>query len=717
MTASTEQPPTPPAGPWAVRTANHAVGFVRGMPSWLRLILGLLVVGTGVGAGYTVLERRATGRKFAAQEKSWQHFAEAVRAGDWPGMDAALVEVLDANPGDPLATSRRAALANNEADANDPAMPRLTMRKALREADTKAIRRETEKLLVYSPNDWLAHCVLANLALEAGDRATAEAEVDKLTDPGAPESGASPGVILFAFELYRRLGRDAAPLREYVQSNVARALRNELIKNLPPNDRLGVVECYLMGFKPGDVPQPPPILQAFAPARDLVAASVIDALELPDAVPVLTRAARLGPRLERAAERFARYGQITPEQLADFLADDRERTARLWGEVLARDPKSAEAYRQLTIGSSNRNERKVMLELLNRGLKECPDDPLLAELRANLLRNNGLGVEAAEQLAASARQRPNSPAWWRVAVTAARLANRGDLVLELLTESRKLRPNESWTALAEAELRLAGGDSQAAARLIEPLGVPALTTDPLATRLAANAFSASGRATQLAALTRSVEVQAVSHASPEPLTALVAGLADAAPTEEHLATTAQHAEAALRRFPGNADLLRLLAAAQVKRAELADWSHDATGHATGPTARYLAARPDDREAATWLAALRLYGEDRPEEALRDLGPVRAAEAIANAGELEVLGEALRRAGQPKEAVRVLTLASARPRPGAGVFIQLALAHHAAGDASAARAALAKAQNAPRAPREQADYAAAAKLLYRETPTP
>ena len=703
--------------PLPVRLVAHVGGYARGMPVWLRAVFLVIGVGGALAVGYWALERQARVRAQAGEREGWRKFEEAARTGDFAAMDAALGEVLAAKPGDPIASARRAALKANSATENDPVMPRLTLRKALRANDMAAAKREAEKLLAHAPRDWLAHCVLAGAALSEGDRATAVAEVEKLTDPSNRESGVQPGVLLFAFDLHRRLGRDATDLRKFVQSNVANALKAETVKNLPPSDRLGVVECYLMGYEPGDALQPTPILEAFAPARDLVASAAADALAEADPVPALARAARLGPALELAAERFARRGQITPEQLAEFHADDRERTARLWAEVLARDPKSAEAYRNLAAAAARRGDGKAALELLVRGLAECPDDPALAEIQARVLADQGQGPEAAKRLAAEARQRPTAAVWWKIAVEAARRARRADLALELLKESRALRPGEPWTAVAEAEVRLAAGDAAAAADLLAPLGFEALAGDAGALPVAAEAFATAQRSAQGEALARAAEELAAKRDSPAPLVSLLAGLTAAPPTEAGLAAAAARAESARRRFPDAADLLRAVASCQFRRAELANWDGAAVNRAASAVSRTLAARADDREAAGWLGALRLYGENRPEQALRDLEPLSRAEAALGAGELELLGEAHRRAGRAEEAARLLRLAAGRPRPGAGVFTQLALAELAAGRAAAARAALSKAQALPRTPREQADYAAAAQTLYRETPAP
>ena len=696
---------------WLGRRVAHAVGFTRGMPTPFKVVLGLmLAVAVGL-AGFYLVARRDRHNANAAEGVAWKKFEEAARADDWPAMDAALVEVLAAKPGDATATLRRRAIAEGDASPNDPQMPRLTLRKAMKAEDAVAIKREAEKLLVHAPNDWLPRLALAQILLNAGDADAAAAEVDQLPNPEASGTALYPGVVTFGFQIYRRLGRDSAPLRHYVQSHFTRLLKSVPVRNMPPGERLSLVECYLLGFEPGEAAQPTNILESFAAARDLVAAAANDASADPAATDVVARAARLGPPLELAAVRFEAAGQITPRQRDEFVADDRERGERLWGEVLKRDPKSGEAYRNLATLAARRKDGAGALEFLKTGLKESPDDVGLAGMQDQLMRNMGQGVESARRLAAEARRRPQSPDWWSLAVQSARLAGRADLAIELLTESRRLRPGETWTVYGEAELRLAAGDAKAAAAAILPLGAEVLAQNDASLRLAARAFSEGGRRAELASLAEAAEARGRKGGVAGPAGALIAGLLDAAPDEARLADAAARAEVALRRNPGEPGSLKLLARAQFLRAKLADWGRDEVARAVGAATRYRAAAFGDRDVALWLGELRLYGEDRAEQALRDLEPVRRDEAEVGARELGVVGEALRRAGERDQALRVLSLAADQPRPGAGVFIQLALARQAGGDAARAKEALAKAQQLPRTPREQADYAAAARLLY------
>src|SRR5438105_610791 len=90
-------------------------------PRPVRVAVALIVlVGLAAGGyfGSTYLKKRATTREVAA---GWREFEHAANKTDLPGMHAALDRVLAANPTNPAATRRKAALAAESADPDDPA--------------------------------------------------------------------------------------------------------------------------------------------------------------------------------------------------------------------------------------------------------------------------------------------------------------------------------------------------------------------------------------------------------------------------------------------------------------------------------------------------------------------------------------------------------------------------------------------------------------------
>jgi Flp pilus assembly protein TadD len=122
--------------------------------------------------------------------------------------------------------------------------------------------------------------------------------------------------------------------------------------------------------------------------------------------------------------------------------------------------------------------------------------------------------------------------------------------------------------------------------------------------------------------------------------------------------------------------------------------------------------PDDRAAIVGLGWLRLYGQDNPDHAFRDLAPLREVETSSGvtAAELELLGAVYRRTDKLDRAVQTLLRAANLPDATAGCFTQLALAYHARGQQDTARYYLERARSLPRSPREHGDYVTAAKLI-------
>ena len=139
-----------------VRLAGHALGWLRGAPRWLQLLLAAgVLLGGGVGGGYGYT-RWSAGRAHRAAAAGWKKFEEAARTADAAGMDAALDAVLTALPGEPTAAARKHTLATGEAADHDRAMIAYAMRRNLRANDLPGAEREADKWLTHQPKDWLA---------------------------------------------------------------------------------------------------------------------------------------------------------------------------------------------------------------------------------------------------------------------------------------------------------------------------------------------------------------------------------------------------------------------------------------------------------------------------------------------------------------------------------------------------------------------------------
>ncbi len=709
--ASATNPPRPASRLLAV--PRHVIRWVRGAPLPLKLVLAVLVVGTGAAGGVWAFNRRSASRAHQAVTASWGRFNEAARTGDQAHMSAALDAVLAADPADARAESRRAALARGEAAGNDLLMLRLTLKQTLRANDLPAAEREADKLLALQPAEWLAVCTKAAAALARDDKAAAATALDALPDLTSPDAHADPGGLAFAFHLYRRVGRDTAPLRAFVQQHITRWIKTPTAQAVPPADKLGLVECYLEGFDPApDKVQPQRLVEAWAAVRNLTAAALDEAAGDPA---ILARVGRLGEKFGLVVDVFAKHGQITPDQAADFRKEDADRTVRAWQAVLDRDPARPDAYRGLALAAARAGDYAKARDQVARGLAAGGDDPDLMQLFSRMLQLEGRALEAFERLRATARTKPADPVWWVLAADAAAAANRRDLGLEAVQEFRAADPANKWAIRTEARLRLDAGDATAAAQLLVPLGTDGLAAEPAAGRLYVRALASAGMTPQVEAYLAAAEANAVARTTPVPITAALRGLLDAPPDAGRAKGAADRADRALERFPDAADLFRLKADALYKVAELSGWEAVAVAEAIRAGERFRAKEAGDRRTASQLVMLRLYGEKNADQAYRDAGPLRDAEAdpLMSVAELEQLGMVYLRTNRPDDALRVLTRAGRSLMATAGCRTQLALALHASGRPADAKAELNRARGMPRTPREQADYVAAATLLYRE----
>lgn len=696
----------------AFSPVRHTALWLRGAPRWLQAAVALVLVATAGAGGYYVFHKRAESHTQRAVADAWRHFDDTARAGDEPGMKAALDEVLAAAPDDALALRRKRTLETFDADPADEAMVLLSLRLNLRANKLEAAAREADKRLAKEPKDWLARCVKAAYALSRGDRAAAEADLDALPNTDDARARLDPAGLLFAFRLYRATNRPTEVLRTLVQTRVVAAARSSHVQNLAPGEKLGIVECYLEGFEPAaDRPQPTDLVAGWSVMSDLADRATDDAAAAGN-VPVLVRAGKLAPRLYLALGLFRRHGQVTPEQYAELSKELEARARRAWEAVLAKEPKNHEAYYGLALSHLRADEYAAGRETTVRGLTECGDEPELAALFSRLLQLEGRPLVAWNALAGTARSNPDKPVWWVLAAEAALAANRRDLALEACAAVRKHDPENKWAARTEAALWLAAGDANKAVQLLHKLGEPALAADPGAARAYARALAESGLDVRVDGFLALAEEASVKANSPVPVAGALRGLLEAPPTAARAALVAAKADRlATDRWQDSADLFRVRADALARVAELTPPAYEPVRVRAAVQAyeRLRAKVPDDTGAAFGLAALRLYGEDNAEQALRDLAPVRA-ESDLSAARLELFGQAYRKAGRLPEAVAVLERAARAHDATAGCFTQLALAYHALNRKDDARAVLAQAAARPRDDRQQADYVAAAKVL-------
>jgi predicted Zn-dependent protease len=691
---------------------RYALRWLRGAPRWLQLIVGLVLIAAGGTGGYYLLHTRGESRKHAAVADGWKRFEAAARSLNETEMRAALDDVLAVDPADELAAARKRALAAGDADTSDTAMVYLTLRLNLRANRHAEAAREAEKRLAAAPSDWLARCALARAALSRGDRDAAIRELDALPAPDHPQAGGDIPGLLYAMNLYRAVGRDPAQLRAFLQSNVLPRLRAESMRGLSLAAKAGLVECYLQAFEPSaNTLQPPAVVSAWSPAARVADWAADEATEIGD-TRLLAQLGRLGPRLGVALRLLRHHEQIRAEQFTDLNRELESRTRRVWRAVREREPKNAEAYTGLALAHLRANEYTPAREIIVAGLAACGDDPALALVFSRMLQQEGQPLAAYQGLARTAEQNPKQVIWWALAAEAAMVARHRELAIEACQHIRAIEPDNRWADRTEARLSLEAGDANKAAQLLLKLDPAQLAGDANAANTYVRALTESGRGERVPAFLDQTARAAEQTDVPDVAVAALRGWGEAPPNVTRAARILERADRLLAHWPDNVELYRVRADALFQLASRSEpaWDLVRVRAATQAYERLRAKLPDDPDAAAALGWLRVYGDDDPQQALRDIAPLRAAEARLSPARLELLGLIYRRNEMLDAAMRVLSRAVQHPAATAGCFIQLALALQARGQRAEARIALDGARNRPRSAREQADYVAAVRSI-------
>ncbi len=713
--AGTVHPSAPPAG--RVRTVlRNLWGTFRFAPWPVKLMLLLVFVGGPLAVGLRYGRNRVRAVRLGSQVAEWKKFEDGVRGGDESKMVAALDAVLALAPADPTALGRKKAIETGEADPADHAMVVLSYRRHLRAGRLPEAEREAKKRLDVEKNDWLARCVVAAALLQRGDKPAAAAELAQLPSPGNPAARVDPGGLLFAFRLFRATDTDLTPLRTFVQGVILPLVKAPNAAQLPPSEKVALLECYVEGFEPGrDRPQPAALAEAWAPAAKLADAATDEAIEAKE-VAALARLGRLTARFEDGLVGLRRGDQVTAAEFAQLQGDLRGRGRRAWEAVLAADPKSAEAYRGLgtallrTLDVTPPADRPALYQqardVLVRGLEARDDDPELAQLFARLMAAEGQPLKAAEFLIGQAHRHPDKPVWWALAAEAAVAANRREVALEACAKLRQKDPDNLYATRTEARLWIEAGEPARALPVLARLGEPALARDANAAYSYARALAETNATDALAGF-----VKAVAAADPPTAVGATArGLADAAglPADELLARLAALAE----RHPTDPDLLKTRAEAAYRAAEAGDpiWQVGRVAAAARAVEQALVKRPDDPDLLLRLGWLRLRGQNNLPQAVRAVAGMGTRTA-PTAAQSELLGAVALAENKLPAAVAYLEQATRAADAPAGAFALLARAYHATGRPGPANQALQSARNRPRtSPREQAEYLTAAKLI-------
>ena len=691
--------------------------FASRFPIWMRLLAGaLLVAGLAVGAYYQ-FKLRPEARQRQRTSELWVGFDRAAKAGDEEELLETLDELLQLNPGDALAIQRKRALETGSADESDTAMPGLTLPKHLKAGRWPEAEREAAKRLVHQPKDWLARCTLAKAALLRGDRPNAGAEIDRLPDPKDSAASITPASLLFAFDLFRELDRDAAHLRQFVRDVVIESARASAADGFPTAFKAQLVECYLEGFEPtSDRPQPSGLSRGILAIGRHIDSSLAD--------PALETATlmKLGLSCNRLAPAFAllrREGQITGEQYPTIAAEHDARSTRVWQAAVARDPKAAPAYHGLAITALRANDGAEARRQVVLGLEACGDHPQLLALYSLLLRTDEDIAPLLNRLSKAAELDPKNVSLWLLVAETAEAAGRRDLALDACAKARAVDAKNPWALRTEARIYIesGGAHTQTGIERLAALG-EALPGDPLAARLYVRGLTEAGLDPPLEAFLDRVEAASAKQGSSKAIGQALRGIADG-PFRPALAELAiRKSKGQLERYTGDAELLTVQALAYFQSAERAEprWADSATNGAVRCFEQLQGKAPDNLDVAASLAWARLKGKREPLQAQRDAAPLVAAAEQGQpmtAFQWQVLGAVHLANDRRDDAIRDLEKARRVSKTSAGVHVHLALAYHAQGRKEESRAALELARSLPRSPQEQADYLDAFAILQRE----
>jgi len=691
--------------------------FATRFPRWIRISTGALIAVGLAASAYYLFHIRPEAQKQQRISEQWGNFDRAAKTGSDADLDKALEEILRLNPDDSLARQRKTTLESGSAGESDPVMPLLTLPKHLRAGRWPEAEREASKRLVHQPKDWLARCTVAKAGLLRGDRAAAVRDLDKLPDPKDAFANVTPASLLFAFDLFRELDRDATALRGFVREVVVETARTSAAESFPAAVKVQLVECYLEGFEPKtDRPQPSGLSRAVLPVGKLVELALVDpALDAPIA-------SKLGLACNRLVSAFAllrRESQITAEQYSSIAKDHEARTSKVWQTLIARDPQAAQAYHGLATAALRAEDVPSARQHVLRGLEACGDNAALLALYSLLLRADEQLLPALARLLQSVERDPKNVSLWLLTADTAEAAGRRDVALEACRKARKLEPKNPWVIRAEARINIEAGGTfaHAGVQLLALLG-EALPGDPLAARLYVRGLNEAGLGILVADFLTKVEAASAKAKSPTPIAQALRGLCDSRYDAALADLTQRTARANLDRFPGDLELLSVQALMHFQSAERGEprWSITETGGAIRAFEELQSRAPDRLEIAAALAWTRLKGKKEPAVALRDATVLSAAAERGeplSAWQWQVLGATLLANEQLDGAIRALEKAGRMSKTSAGSRIHLALAYHGQGRKAEARATLELARGLPRTAQEQADYFDAFAILQRE----
>jgi len=674
----------------------------------------LFLVSFAVG-GYYFAQTQTQNRQQQSIREEWERFDRAAKSGNENELYDSLEQILLLNPNDELARSRKHAIETGEADSQDEPMQILTLHRALRANNLLAVEREARKRLASQPLDWFARCALARVALARNDRATAKLELANLPDPHERQASVTPFGLLLAFDLFRQTERDAEPLRAYIRDVYIERLASVDVQQFPSEVKIHLLRCYLEAFEPeAGKPQPAGLSRGWLGATQLV--EVVAANETH--IELLMRLGAICTQLSSALSELKRAKQISEKQFQLLNIEHDARTRNIWNAILKQDQSQAQASHGIALLDVKAGHWQAARERIASSLAVHGEYVPLLALHTLMLRAENKPREAVQAAWTAAEKQPSNISLWMLAAETADAMGDRDSAIHAVKKALALDAKNIWAVRSLARLHYLAGDAHAALQRLRELGLPMILLDAETARWYARCLVGAGQVLLVPDFLEQAEIAAKQANSPRILALALEGICDADYFPELNEVLPPYLNRIGTRWPNEEVSLRIQSIAWFHLAYQSEprWPLSSTKTALLALERMRALQPHDLDTAARIASIKLDAEHNTADALRAIAPLKNALAdnkLLSAFQHESLASVLLADGKMEDAIQGLNSAIRDRSTSPGVFIQLALALHAAHKKDSARDALRSAQQLPRTKLEQVAYLRAVKILQGE----
>jgi tetratricopeptide (TPR) repeat protein len=704
----------------------------RGFHHWpkhlryLVVVLGVIAIAGAAAFGARYYFKRV-GEQNIAKEKA--ELNELLRQAnpDREKCFATIAKILEIEPTEPLALSRKKALQTGEGDPTDAIMMQYLFREHQRNNKPDDLLRECAKRLQHEPRDFEAHFLSAKTKLEKGDAAGAETHLNALAHPEVNSVNLNFVPVSGALQLLQRTNRDVTNLRSFIAENIMKLVKSVGIADADHGTQLLVLYLYSEALAlpktPLETAEAWPYVEGLIDACQKGAekqalADAGDPKKQAESVNAIRNLGSVSAQYANALIKMRNASLITEPQRVAYSAALEARIQRAWNYVLQKDPKSPDAYVGLIETYARSGDNRKAIETLMAGLDACGDHPQLLDIftRVSILGKNEMA--GYERLKEAGERNPKVPLYWILAAQAAAACERRDLAMKALEKAREVLPKEPEILVREASLFTGTGYPEKVLACLSPIPDADLVRMPRACEFFVRALAEIGDRERLdAALEAAMSWTGSKSPSPVPAYYAALGLHEAVPpSADRASKTAAYILPITERWQHELkEASQLYAACLVRVAELKPGPFDPVAAEKALRACERAVLLDPNHVPTVTNKLfLLIRTGEPQRALREIDPLLARINDLTPEQAEVLGMVYNANKQYDDTIRVID-STTRARKNAGCWIQLAIAYHGQGRAADAENALRNASQLPMSDRERADYDAARDLLTRVKP--